>query len=65
MLSGTMSKFCDLLDKMLEDEKKATTEYEELIGLADEKTKIIIESIKRDEIKHHHLLKELRPLVCG
>jgi len=63
-----MEKFCRLLGAMIEDEHKAySEEYPKLLdalGSGNEPYRMVIETIKADEHKHHDFLKAMHELVC-
>jgi hypothetical protein len=56
-------EFCNKIKQMLRDEENAQDEYFALLGLSPE-ANIIIESIMKDEEKHHDMLKKLNIIVC-
>ena len=59
--------FCELLDKMIADEKKAVLEYGKLedAPINAPLAYIIVEGIIRDEAKHFELLKRLKEEICN
>jgi rubrerythrin len=57
------NKFCNKINQMIKEEENAQDDYFELIGYKPE-IDVSIESISKDEKKHHDMLKRLKILYC-